>query len=131
MASLLELPLPALLLDAPSPAAAAAARALLGSLARSAEGADLRSQALVELMALEVACGDELAFERIRHELALTTLPPAGAVRFRARVACGLARFGRAAAARRWVRGAALGAEGAALGDWLLELDRRLDHGPP
>lgn len=128
MPSLLELPLPSDHLDVPS-SAAAAERALLESLARSAEGADLRAQALVELMALEVACGDELAFERLRHELAQTSLPAAVTTLFHARVACGLARFGRVAAARRWVSGAARIADRAALSAWLLELDRRLDEG--
>lgn len=110
-----------------SPAAAAGERALLESLARSGEGEDLRAQALVELMALEVACGDELAFERIRHELGAIALPAAVRALFRARVACGLARFGRAAAAERWVRGNGPGVDGATVRAWLIEFDRRLD----
>lgn len=110
-----------------SPAAAAGERALLESLARNGEGEDLRAQALVELMALEAACGDELAFERIRHELGAVVLPAGVGALFRARVAYGLARFGRAAAARRWVRAPAPGVDGETVRTWLLELDRRLD----
>lgn len=109
-----------------SPAAVAAERALLEALARSGDGEDLRAQALVELMALEVACGDELAFERIRHELGAAVLPEGVGALFRARVACGLVHFGRAAAARRWVRVGAPGLDAAILRAWLLEYDRRL-----
>jgi len=123
----LEVPLLPSAPETLSPAAAAAERALLESLARSGEGEDLRAQALVELMALEAACGDELAFERIRHELGAIVLPTAVGVLFRARVACGLVHFGRAAAARRWVRGTGPGIDGAAVRAWLLEFDRRLD----
>jgi hypothetical protein len=127
MPAFLEIPVPPAACDALPPAAAAAERALLESLARHGEGEDLRAQALVELMALEVSCGDELAFERIRHELAAAPLSAAVTSLFRARVAWGLARFGRAAAARRWVRGAATGADGDTIRSWLLEFDRRLD----
>jgi len=130
MPLLLELPIPERLPDPPSAAALASARSLLESLARSAEGADLRSQALVELMALEVTCGDELAFERLRHELAATTLPGPVATLFHARVAWGLVRFGRAVAARRSARGASDAATGESLREWLLEFDRRLDRPP-
>gem|GEM_PF-6336512 len=129
MNTLLELPLPVLhATDASDEATVAAERALLTSVARTAEAAELRSQALVELMALEATCGDELAFERLRHELADTPLPPPIATIFRTRVAWGLARFGRLEAARRWARSAARGAEGATLRDWLVEFDRLLPH---
>ena len=127
MNALLELPLPALHDGAaPDEATVAAERALLTSVARTAEAAELRAQALVELMALEATCGDELAFERLRHELADTPLPAPIATIFRTRVAWGLARFGRLEAARRWARSAARGAEGATLRDWLVEFDRLL-----
>lgn len=128
MPSLLDLPLPAPARAQPRSAEVAVERALLEALARTADGADLRSQALVELMALEVTCGDELAFERLRHELEARALPAAVEVLFRARVAFGLARFGRVAAARRWIDGAARGADTETVSAWLLELDRRLDH---
>jgi hypothetical protein len=125
--ALLDLSLPSLDIDeAPTTAVAAAERALLSSIARTADGPELRAQALVELMALEASCGDELAFERLRHELVATELAPPVEALFRARVAWGLARFGRLDAARRWARIAALSAEGAELHDWLLELDRLL-----
>jgi hypothetical protein len=127
MNALLELPLPALhAADTPDEATVAAERALLTSVARTAEAAELRAQALVELMALEATCGDELAFERLRHELADTPLPAPIATIFRTRVAWGLARFGRLEAARRWARSAARGAEGTTLRDWLVEFDRLL-----
>jgi phosphotransferase system HPr-like phosphotransfer protein len=125
--ALLDLSLPSLDTDeAPTPAVAEAERALLSSIARTADGPELRAQALVELMALEASCGDELAFERLRHELVATELAPAVEALFRARVAWGLARFGRLEAARRWARIAALSSDGADLRDWLLELDRLL-----
>ncbi|HET7040551.1 MAG TPA: hypothetical protein VFI13_00970 [Gemmatimonadales bacterium] len=122
MAVLLDLSPP---LEAPPLPDLSAERALLGSLARTAEREDVRAQALVELMALEGACGDELAFERLRHELAALPLPAAVATLFRARVAWGLARFGRSAAARRWERGAARDADADQVRAWLLEFDRR------
>jgi len=125
--ALLDLSLPSLDIDeAPTAAVAAAERALLSSIARTADGPELRAQALVELMALEASCGDELAFERLRHELVATELAPPVEALFRARVAWGLARFGRLEAARRWARIAALSSDGADLRDWLLELDRLL-----
>jgi len=125
--ALLDLPTPSLDADeAPTAAVAAAERAMLSSIARTADGAELRAQALVELMALEASCGDELAFERLRHELVATELAPPVEALFRARVAWGLARFGRIDAARRWTRFAARSAHGADLRDWLLELDRLL-----
>lgn len=99
---------------------------MLGSIARTADGPELRAQALVELMALEASCGDELAFERLRHELVATDLAPPVEALFRARVAWGLARFGRLDAARRWARIAVRSSQGADLRDWLLELDRLL-----
>ncbi len=127
MTALLELPLPTPAPDAsPDDIVVAAERALLGSVARTAEDPEVRAQALVELMALEASCGDELAFERLRHELADTPLAPAVATLFRARVAWGLARFGRVEAARRWVRSASRGVQGESLRDWLLEFDRLL-----
>ena len=101
--ALLDLPLPSLDVDGTPTALAAAERAMLSSIARTADGAELRAQALVELMALEASCGDELAFERLRHELTATDLPPAVEVFFRAQVAWGLVRFGRLDAARRWL----------------------------
>src|SRR6478609_10836913 len=125
--ALLDLPTPSLDADeAPTAAVAAAERAMLSSIARTADGEELRAQALVELMALEASCGDELAFERLRHELVATELPPAVEALFSARVAWGLVRFGRLAAARRWARIATLTSQGADLRDRLLELDRLL-----
>jgi hypothetical protein len=124
--ALLDPPLPSLDVDGTPTALVAAERAMLSSIARTADGAELRAQALVELMALEASCGDELAFERLRHELLATDLAPPVEALFRARVAWGLARFGRLDAARRWARIAARSSHGPDLRDWLLELDRLL-----
>lgn len=75
---------------------------MLVQLARSGESRELRWQALIDLMALEAACGDELAFERLRHELSTGELPGPLATLFRVQVTWGLVRFERLAAARRW-----------------------------
>lgn len=106
MSALLELPLPSVVQDETlTPAAVASERAALEQLARAGEAGDVRHEALVGLMALEAACGDELAFERLRQELQGRELAPAVASLYRAQVAWGLVRFGRVGAARRWVRG--------------------------
>jgi len=128
------------LLDLPSPPAhaelrpdegsLATERALLESLARTAERPAFRQQALVELMALEAAAGNEVAFTRIRHELAASPLPAPVATLYQARTAWGLARFGRFSAASRWARGALLDADTVQVREWLLELDRELDRSP-
>ncbi|MEO6066599.1 MAG: hypothetical protein ABJB33_04565 [Gemmatimonadota bacterium] len=102
MSALRDLPLPSLVRDETlSAAAVAAERAVLDSLARTGDGAAVRTQALVELMSLEATCGDELAFERLRHELLDLELPEPVATLYRVQVTWGLVRFGRLAAARR------------------------------
>ena len=107
MPALLDLPLPSVVQDETlTPAAVAAERAALEHLVRTGDGAEVRTEALVGLMALEAAVGDELAFERFRHELLDRDLSPAVARLFKAQVAWGLVRFGRLGAARRWVRAA-------------------------
>lgn len=103
-------------------------RAALESLARCAATRELRVQALVELMALEIAAGDELGFERLRQELAAIPLPSAIATLFHTRVSWGLARFGRPAAAARARRTVETGGDAGEVRAWLLELDRQLDH---
>lgn len=103
MSALLDHPRPALVQDETlSPQAAAVERVLLERLARTGDRLEVRAQALVDLMALEATCGDELAFLRIRHELFACDLPAAVATPFRVQVTWGLVRFGRIAAARRW-----------------------------
>jgi hypothetical protein len=103
MTALLDHPLPALVHDETlSPQAVAVERASLERLVRTGERVEIRTQALVDLMALEAACGDELAFERIRHELLALELPAVVAPSFGVQVTWGLIRFGRLAAARRW-----------------------------
>lgn len=105
MSLLLELPLPSVVQDETlTPAAVASERAALEHVARSGPSADARAEALVGLMALEAVVGDELAFERLRHELLGRELSPVVATTYRVQVAWGLVRFGRLGAARRWVR---------------------------
>ena len=105
MPALLERPLPSLVQDETlTPAAVASERAALEHRARTGRTAEARTEALVGLMALEAACGDELAFERLRHELAGRDLAPGVATLYRVQVTWGLVRFGRIGAARRWVR---------------------------
>ena len=105
MSALRDLPIASLVRDETSSSAAVAAeRAVLDSLARTGVGAEVRTQALVELMSLEAVCGDELAFERLRHELIDLELPEPLATLYRVQVTWGLVRFGRLAAARRSAR---------------------------
>ena len=105
MSALLELPLPSVVQDETlTPAAAASERAALELVARTGANPETRAEALVGLMALEAAVGDELAFERLRQELQGRELSRAVATLYRVQVAWGLVRFGRVGAARRWVR---------------------------
>jgi hypothetical protein len=131
MPALLDLPLPSAPAETrPAEGDLATERALLEALARTAERPAFRLQALVELMALEAAAGNEVAFTRIRHELAESPLPAPVATLYQARTAWGLARFGRYSAASRAARGALLDADTAQVREWLLELDRELDRSP-
>ena len=105
MSALLELPLPSVVQDETlTSAAVASERMELERIARTAPTSEGRAEAMVGLMALEAACGDELAFERLRHELVERDLAPSVATLYRVQVAWGLVRFGRVGAARRWVR---------------------------
>jgi hypothetical protein len=131
MPALLDVPLPSAPAErSPAEGDLATERALLESLARTADRAAFRWQALVELMALEAAAGNEVAFTRIRQELAASPLPAPVATLYQARTAWGLARFGRFAAASRCARGALHDADAAQVREWLLELDRELDRAP-
>lgn len=101
--ALLDLAFPLLVGDETlSPAAVAAERVVLERLIRTGDPVGVRTEALVELMALEAVSGDELGFERIRQELLGLELPEPAATLFRVQVTWGLVRFGRLAAARRW-----------------------------
>jgi hypothetical protein len=131
MPALLDLPLPSASAElTPAEGDLAVERALLEALARTAERPAFRLQALVELMALEAATGNEVAFTRIRDELAAIPLPAPVSTLYQARTAWGLARFGRFTSASRWARGARLAAGTAQVREWLLELDRELDRPP-
>ena len=105
MPALLDLPLPSVVQDETlTPAAVAVERSTLEQLARTGASVEQRTEALVGLMALEAAVGDELGFERLRQELEGRDLPAAVATLYKVQVAWGLVRFGRLDAARRWVR---------------------------
>lgn len=99
---------------------------LLESLAATAETPEVRAQAMVELMALAIGRGDELAFARLRRELATGVLPPAIATLFRARVAWGLVAFGHAEAAERWLQRTKAPRSADLVEAWLVEFDRRV-----
>jgi tetratricopeptide (TPR) repeat protein len=90
----------------------------------------VRANALLELLELESAVGDRLAFERHRvaaRELA-DRMPPSMAVDFRYKVGLGLARFGQTARARAaWQDGLGL-AETHKLNEWYFRLERLLTH---
>ena len=90
----------------------------------------VRANALLELLELESAVGDRLAFER--HRTAARALadrmPPSMSVDFRYKVGLGLARFGQAARARAaWQEALAL-AERHKLNEWYFRLERLISH---
>ncbi len=90
----------------------------------------VRANALLELLELESAVGDRLAFERHRttaREL-VDRMPPSMAVDFRYKVGLGLARFGQTARARAaWQEALGL-AESHKLNEWYFRLERLLAH---
>jgi tetratricopeptide (TPR) repeat protein len=90
----------------------------------------VRANALLELLELESAVGDRLAFERHRaaaREL-VGRMPPSMSVDFRYKVGLGLARFGQTARARAtWEEGLDL-AERHKLNEWYFRLERLLGH---
>ncbi len=90
----------------------------------------VRANALLELLELESAMGDRLAFERHRtaaREMA-KRMPPSMAVDFRYKVGLGLARFGQTARARAAWQEALELAEGHKLNEWYFRLERLLAH---
>ncbi len=90
----------------------------------------VRANARLELLELESAVGDRLAFERHRN-VALEyaeRMPPSMAVDFRYKVGLGLARFGQMARARAAWQDALALAETHQLNEWYFRLERLINH---
>jgi tetratricopeptide (TPR) repeat protein len=90
----------------------------------------VRANALLELLELESAVGDRLAFERHRstaRDLA-ERMPPSMSVDYRYKVGLGLARFGQGARARASWQEALELAERHKLNEWYFRLERLLAH---
>jgi tetratricopeptide (TPR) repeat protein len=90
----------------------------------------VRANAVLELLELESAVGDRLAFER--HRLTarglVDRMPPSMSVDFRYKVGLGLARFGQALRARAvWQQALEL-AERHQLNEWYFRLERLITH---
>lgn len=88
----------------------------------------VRVNALVELMEMDSAVGNRIAFERSRHDAELYTesMPPSMAVDYRYKAGLGLLRFGQVNRGRfLWEQGRAL-AEEHGLNDWFIKLDQAL-----
>jgi tetratricopeptide (TPR) repeat protein len=86
----------------------------------------VRTNARLELMELESATGNRVAFERHRSELrdAVPRMPPSMSIDFRYKSGLGLARFGQTARAREtWADGMRL-AEAHHLNEWYFRLER-------
>ncbi|HEY6947421.1 MAG TPA: hypothetical protein VI297_01290, partial [Gemmatimonadales bacterium] len=84
------------------------------------------TNARLELMELEAAAGNRVAFERHRTELrdAATRMPPSMEIDFRYKTGIGLARFGQLGRAREtWADGMRL-AEAHRLNEWYFRLER-------
>jgi tetratricopeptide (TPR) repeat protein len=88
----------------------------------------IRTNACIELMEMESAVGNRLAFERCRQEARAfeDRMPPSMAIDYRYRVGIGFARFGKDAKARAMLREALGLAESAKLNEWYFRIDRVL-----
>ena len=88
----------------------------------------IRANTCIELMEMESALGNRLAFERYRQEARTyeDRMPPSMAVDCRYRVGIGFARFGKDARARATLREALVIAEAAKLNEWYFRIDRVL-----
>jgi tetratricopeptide (TPR) repeat protein len=105
-----------------------AARLALEVVARSNSSYLVKLNALLELMQLESAVGNRVAFERYRQQAKElgTRMTPSMAVDFRYKTAIGLARFGQAERARE-IAGEALAlAEQHNLNEWYFRVERAL-----
>lgn len=88
----------------------------------------IRANTCIEMMEMESALGNRLAFERNRQEaLAVAErMPPSMAIDYRYRVGIGFARFGKDARARATLREALALAEANQLNEWYFRVDRVL-----
>jgi tetratricopeptide (TPR) repeat protein len=105
-----------------------AARQCFDMVMSSQPGFIIRANTCIEMMEMESALGNRLAFERNRQEaLALASrMPPSMSIDFRYRVGIGFARFGKDARARAMFREALDIAEQHKLNEWYFRVDRVL-----
>lgn len=88
----------------------------------------IRTNTCLELMEMEAAVGNRIAFERYRQEArtAEDRMPPSMAIDYRYKVGIGFARFGKDGRARAVLREALALAEGHRLNEWYFRVDRVL-----
>ncbi|MGE0351864.1 MAG: hypothetical protein AB7I33_02090 [Gemmatimonadales bacterium] len=88
----------------------------------------IRTNAILELMELESAVGNRLAFERYRQEARFfeDRMPPSMAIDYRYKVGLGLVRFGKEVRARAMLREALSLSEEHRLNEWYFRVDRVL-----
>jgi tetratricopeptide (TPR) repeat protein len=88
----------------------------------------IRTNTCIELMEMESATGNRLAFERYRQEARSfeDRMPPSMAIDYRYRIGIGFARFGKEAKARSTLREALGLAEAGKLNEWYFRIDRVL-----
>jgi hypothetical protein len=88
----------------------------------------IRTNTCIELMEMESAKANRLAFERYRQEARAfeDRMPPSMAIDYRYRIAIGFARFGMEAKAKATLREALALAEAGKLNEWYFRIDRVL-----
>lgn len=88
----------------------------------------IRANTCIELMEMESATGNRLAFERYRQEARAfeDRMPPSMAIDYRYRIGIGFARFGKEVKARSTLREALVLAEAGKLNEWYFRVDRVL-----
>ena len=88
----------------------------------------VRANIYLELMELESAVGNRVAYERFRQEAKLveSRMPPSMAIDYRFKMGVALARFGREQRARSVLREALTLAEAGGLNEWYFRIDRVL-----
>ena len=106
------------------------ARLAFGIVVASNTSFIVKTNARLELMEIESASGNRVAFERHRGELreAAARMPPSMGIDYRFKAGAGLARFGQFARAREvWGEGMRL-AEANRLNEWYFRLERVSQH---
>lgn len=93
----------------------------------------IRANTCLELMEMESAVGNRIAFERYRQEARTyeDRMPPSMAIDYRYKVGIGFARFGKDARARAMLREALALAEQNTLNEWYFRVDRVLRNLEP